>query len=98
MCLSSMNFSKASIWVQIWGLPINDKIVNMCLKLGEKIEEFLEARIYEMRDRTMIVKDRNNLKIDSPIIPGIYIGSKKNGVNWIDFRYETLPMFCFYYG
>lgn len=26
------------------------------------------------------------------------IGSKNNGITWIDFRYEKLPFFCLYYG
>ncbi|MCH81132.1 F-box/FBD/LRR-repeat protein [Trifolium medium] len=28
----------------------------------------------------------------------MHIGNKRDGVNWIDFRYEKLPMFCFHCG
>lgn len=34
----------------------------------------------------------------NPIRPSMYIKSKINEVNWVDFRYEKLPLFCFYYG
>jgi hypothetical protein len=33
--------------------------------------------------------------ISSPIRVGLYIGNDEDGINWVNFRYENLPMFCF---
>lgn len=33
-----------------------------------------------------------------PIRAGLYIGNDMDGINWIDLRYENLPMFCFQCG
>ena len=96
--ISSLEFSKAPIWVQIWGLLINGKTFQMGMTLGEVIGEVLEASVYEIPDKTEITKVRINLKINSPIMLGMYIGRKNNGVNWIYFHYERLSMFCFYCG
>lgn len=38
------------------------------------------------------------MEISAPIRSSMYIGSKNKGVSRIDFRYEKLPMFCFYCG
>lgn len=51
-----------------------------------------------MPDRNIIVKVRVNLSIDFHISPEMYIGSKNNEITWINFRYEKLPLFYFYYG
>lgn len=58
----------------------------------------MDAGVYEMHDRNIIVKVKFNLEVNTPILYGIYISSKNNGVCWVDFRYEKLPMFCFYRG
>lgn len=70
----------------------------MGTKLGSNFGEVLDSGVFEMQDKSTIVKIRANLDINNPIMPGMYIGSKNNGVTWIDFCYEKLPMFCFYYG
>lgn len=97
--VNKLDFSKAPIWVQIWGLPTNTKMIQMGVKLGwVGIWEVIDTRIFDMPDKTMIVKARIYLNTQSPICTGIYIGSKNNRITWIDFRYEKLPLFCFYYG
>lgn len=34
--------------------------------------------------------------INTPILAYMYIGNKKYGSTWLDFRYENIPMFCFH--
>jgi hypothetical protein len=38
------------------------------------------------------------LDIKEPIRPGMFIGNTRDDINWVDFRYENMPMFCFGYG
>lgn len=64
-------------------------------KIIEFMGEAMETKIYEMQDRTTIVKTRINLCTTTQVMTGMYIGSKNNGVNWVDFRDERLPMLCF---
>lgn len=53
--------SKSSMWDQIWGLPINEKMVCMSLKLGEKLGKVMEAVIFDMLGGITIVKVRVNM-------------------------------------
>lgn len=96
--LSAIDFDRASILVQIWGLPINEKTPQMGMKLGDRLGERSETGAYEMHGRTSIVKIKVKLHIKDLITPGMYIGIKTNGVIWIDYRYEKLPMFYFQCG
>lgn len=78
--LSVIDFDRASILVQIWGLPINEKTPQMGMKLGDRLGERSETGAYEMHGRTSIVKIKAKLHIKDLITPGMYIGIKTNGV------------------
>jgi hypothetical protein len=66
--------------------------------LGAQLGMVEEAGLYDFPDKARIVKIRVHLDIHDPIRPGIFIGNTKDGIQWIDFRYENLPMFCFLCG
>lgn len=77
-----MDFPSALIWVQIWGLPINEKIPQIGLKPGEKLREVCEANVFEKSDQTIIVKVKVSLSIHM----------------LIKLKYTSevrLPIFCF---
>lgn len=62
------------MWVQIWGKGgINGKMIQMGLKLGEKLGDVLEAYIFDIPDKTTIVKVRVNLSTNIPIMHGMYM-------------------------
>jgi hypothetical protein len=42
-----------------------------------------------------IIKIKVGINIEDPIHHGMFIGNTRDGINWVDFRYENLPMFCF---
>lgn len=83
--MSFRKFSKASIWIQIQGLLINDKIPQMEIKLGEKLGESCEVALFQMQDRFTIIKITFKISMEKLIKLGMYIGNTSNGVNWIDF-------------
>lgn len=54
-----------------------------------------EAAVYEYPNNAKIIKIMVQFNITSPILAGMYIGNDLDGINWVDFRYENLPLFCF---
>jgi hypothetical protein len=42
-----------------------------------------------------IIKIKVGINIEDPIHHGMFIGNTRDGINWVDFKYENLPMFCF---
>jgi hypothetical protein len=91
----NLDFLHAPAWIQIWGLPIHCKTVTMGRHLGSQLGKVEEAAIYDYPQKARIVKVKVCINIEDPISPCMFIGNTKDGINWVDFRYENLPMFCF---
>jgi hypothetical protein len=54
-----------------------------------------DVGLYDYPQKGRIVKIKVNLNIEEPIRAGLFIGNTKDEINWVDFRYENLPLFCF---
>jgi hypothetical protein len=91
----NIEFHKVPVWLQLWGLPLHCKTIAMGKHLGSQIGVVEDIGLYDFPDKARIVKIKVQINITEPIKPGIYIGNTKDGIQWIDFRYENLPMFCF---
>jgi hypothetical protein len=92
---SNLDFHHVPTWIQIWGLPIHCKTVNMGKHLGAQLGKVEDAALYDYPQKARIIKIKVSLDIREPIRPGMFIGNTKDDINWVDFRYENLPMFCF---
>jgi hypothetical protein len=92
---NNIDFHHVPAWIQIWGLPIHCKTVNMGKHLGSQLGKVMDSGLYDYPQKARIVKIRVCLDINEPIRPGMFIGNTRDGINWVDFRYENLPMFCF---
>lgn len=93
--VDSLDFSHAPLWIQIWGLPLHCKSVSMGKQLGAQLGTVEDSAVYDYLEKARIIKIKVSIYISKPIIAGMYIGNEKDGITWLDFRYENLPMFCF---
>jgi hypothetical protein len=93
-----LDFDKVPILIQLWGLPLHCKTVAMGKHLASQLGLVEDAALYDFPDKARIVKIRVQIDTNQPIRPGIFIGNTKDGIKWVDFRYENLPMFCFMCG
>lgn len=95
MNLETLEFNVVPVWVQMWGLPMHCLSVQMASQLGEQLGEVLEAGVYEFPDKAKAVKVKVLHDISKPLRAGMYIGNEVDGITWLDFRFENLPLFCF---
>jgi hypothetical protein len=63
--------------------------------IGSRLGQVEDSAIYDYPQKARIIKIRVSINIEEPIRPGMFIGNPKDEINWVDFRYENLPMFCF---
>jgi hypothetical protein len=66
--------------------------------LGSQLGLVEDSAIYDFPDKARIIKIKVQIDSNQPIRPGIFIGNTKDGIKWVDFRYENMPMFCFQCG
>ncbi|KAJ1395095.1 Zinc knuckle CX2CX4HX4C [Sesbania bispinosa] len=90
-----ISFKRVPIWIQLWGLPLHCRSKKMGIKIGECMGPVNDANLYEIQGRGSFVKVHVHLDIDKPLLHGVNVGSKKDGVFWVDFQYERLPQFCY---
>lgn len=63
--------------------------------MGTQLGTVLDVGLYEFPESAKVVKVKILFNLTNPIRAGMYIGNEDDGINWVDFRYENLPMFCF---
>jgi hypothetical protein len=93
-----LDFQRVPIWIQLWGLPLHCKTIAMGKHIGAQLGTVDESTFYDFPDKARIIKTKVQIDVTQPIRPGIYIGNTKDGIKWVDFRYENLPLFCFQCG
>ena len=99
MNLLETYFSIVEIWVQIWGIPEHCKTVKLGMKIVAILGEVRDCALFELGgSQSRIIKALVNMKINTPIRKGVNMGSKEDGLAWVDFKYERLPTFCYFCG
>lgn len=93
--IQELDFKHVPLWIQFWGLPLHCKTTAMGFQLGTQVGKVEESAVYEYPDNAKIIKIKVQFDISTPIRAGMYIGHEEDGINWVDFRFENLPLFCF---
>ena len=65
-------------------------------KIGVCIGEMRDVGLFESSGaRGLLVKTLVLINIKKPLHKSVNVRSKKNGVFWVDFKYEHLLQFCY---
>ncbi|KAK7256463.1 hypothetical protein RIF29_29914 [Crotalaria pallida] len=97
--ISAYNFDHVPFSVQVRGLPLKYRTSTICQKLCSRIGSVLEAEIYVTRDsQSSIPKAVVLIDLSKPLQFGAYLDTDDYGNVWVDFKYEKLPIFCYYCG
>ncbi|KAJ1415430.1 Zinc knuckle CX2CX4HX4C [Sesbania bispinosa] len=80
----------------IWCNPKGTKKIG--IKVGACLGKVMDSEIYENRERGTYIRLLVEINNQKPLLTGIPVGSQKDGVTWVDFRYEKVPKFCYQCG
>ncbi|KAH7839925.1 hypothetical protein Vadar_010394 [Vaccinium darrowii] len=99
MRADNVQFQYADFWVQLWGLPFEYISSEIATIVGKRVGEVLdvdEKSINEDRGKFMRVRVR--IRIDKPLKRGGNLVDRNGNKVWITYKYERLPIFCFFCG
>ncbi|KAJ1400814.1 Zinc knuckle CX2CX4HX4C [Sesbania bispinosa] len=71
------------------------RTTKMGLRIGACMGDVLESEIFETWEKGSFIKVLVLFYVTKPLKPGINVGSKVDGMVWVDFVYERLPQFCY---
>ncbi|KAJ1405471.1 Zinc finger, CCHC-type [Sesbania bispinosa] len=93
--VEEVDFTKVHVRVQLWGLPAHCRTLKMGQKIGACLGRVGEVDIFENRERGSFIKVLVDIDVTKPLLSGIPMASKKDGISLVSFQYERLPQFCY---
>lgn len=86
------------MWIQVWNVPIHWMSLESRKKIGTLLGQVRDVMLVEAGGREgRHVKVLVDLDLTKPLIRGTTLKYKQSKC-WIEFKYEKLPLFCFYCG
>ncbi|KAJ1435329.1 Zinc finger, CCHC-type [Sesbania bispinosa] len=67
----------------------------MGFKIGSCLGKVIDSEVFECREKWSFLKILVEVDVQKPLLTGIPVGRRKDGVSWVDFQYEKLPQFCY---
>ncbi|XP_030941646.1 uncharacterized protein LOC115966576 [Quercus lobata] len=99
MTASNVRLEHASLWVQIWGAPFDMISPQVATEVGKRLGVVEEVERRKVRDiQKNFMRVRVALPISKPLRRGSYIADSSGERTWVNFKYERLPIFCFFCG
>lgn len=89
------SFNVSPFWTQVWHIPPQWFSIATGKKIGNMLgvtRDVLSVEAGDREDRHL--KIQVELDLTKPLLRGTML-KYKNSERWVDFRYESLPIFCF---
>ncbi|XP_030936468.1 uncharacterized protein LOC115961671 [Quercus lobata] len=99
MTASNVKLDHASLWIQIWGAPFDMVSSQVAAAVGSRlgmVEDVEKQRGHDTPNYFMRV--RVAIPVSKPLRRGGFIEDSDGERTWVKFKYERLPVFCYYCG
>ncbi|GMY13846.1 reverse transcriptase domain-containing protein [Fagus crenata] len=95
MSNTNTNFSHATFWIQVWGIPFEMMTEEVDTKIGSRLGLFdsVDKRSWSSESSSNL-RIRVAIPIVKPLRRGGYLLSPEGQRFWVHYRYERLPTFC----
>ncbi|KAK9986874.1 hypothetical protein SO802_031825 [Lithocarpus litseifolius] len=99
MNVGNIKWTHASLWVQIWGAPFDMVSPQVAQEVGSRLGIVEDVgRRRKQDDQNFFMRFRVALPIEKPLRRGSFIAGSNGIRSWVTFKYERLPMFCYFCG
>ena len=99
MTVENTSMETASLWIQIWGAPLDMFTSQVTKEVGSRLGAVEEVKQRSGQDELhYFMRVRMALPISKPICRGSFIAGSDGEKHWVKFKYEWLQLFCHYCG
>ncbi|XP_075665004.1 uncharacterized protein LOC142634590 [Castanea sativa] len=99
MTVGNIRMETATLWIQIWGAPLDMFSSHIAKEVGSKLGVVKEVGQRKGQDElNYLMRVQVALPISKPIRRGSFIAGFDGDRHWVTFKYEQLPLFCHYCG
>ena len=99
MTAANIRLETATLWVQIWGAPLDMFTSQVAKEVGSRLGAVEEVEQRRGQDELhYFMRVRVALPISKPIRRGSFIAGSDGEKHWVNFKYERLPLFCHFCG
>ena len=97
--VKTVNFNKASFWVQIHNLPPRRMTKDVGVSIGRTLGEVEDVDMGEEgKALGRCIRVRVKLDLSQPLCCGRLVSFGSRESLWVNFKYERLPIFCYWCG
>ncbi|BFG20581.1 hypothetical protein CerSpe_068550 [Prunus speciosa] len=94
-----VDLTTAVFWVQIHGVPLLNMTTAVARKIGSLIGHVLELdQVDGVECIGRFLRVRLRMEVEQPLMRGSFIDFPDEGSQWVTFKYEFLPEYCFICG
>ncbi|RYQ93103.1 hypothetical protein Ahy_B09g099367 [Arachis hypogaea] len=80
-------------------MPEHCKTTILGRKIASRVGEVMECNVFSAGPRKgNFLKASVMIKIENSLKEGLNMGSKRDGLTKVEFKYERLPIFCYFCG
>ena len=99
MTVGNIQMDKASLWVQVWGVPFDMISPRVAKEVGNRLGDIEKVEERKGKDDVnFFLRVRVALPITKPIRRVGFIAGSDGERRWVQFKYERLPLFCHFCG
>lgn len=93
--INALDMNTLSFWVQVHDIPLRFRNKEVARKICETIGLVTQPENPHDCDEGSFIWIRVNVNISLPLCRGRLITLDNNEVQWVSFKYERLPNFCY---
>uniref|UniRef100_A0A7N2LI06 Zinc knuckle CX2CX4HX4C domain-containing protein n=1 Tax=Quercus lobata TaxID=97700 RepID=A0A7N2LI06_QUELO len=97
MAATNVKFETVSLWVQIWGAPLDMDSSKVVAEVGRRLGVVEEVETRQKQENRFI-RVKVAIPISKPIRRGGFIAGSEGECTWVTYKYERHPIFCHFCG
>ena len=96
--IKDVSFNKTSFWVQVYDIPIRYMTKEVAEEICSSVGEVCRSETHPTEEGGCFVQVRVRVDVTQPLCRGRVVNLEEGDRVWVSFKYERLPIICYWCG